>query len=249
MAALQPLIDGGGTVTIFGPLPCRGTYAVTAASPVTIQGANNASLDANGAGSTLTVDFNKTVTLKTLTVKGGAAGSFGRGGGIHTNCCNATVNLVAATVSGNTAFIGGGVYLNGGTLNSTNSTVKSNTATDEGGGIAADDGSDVTLTGSTVASNTASQGGGLDLDFVALAATASTIFQNTATGSFCCQGGAGGGIKALHTDMSLTNTTVAWNTLLMRVAGSPTRAAPTTAIFRAARRSRAHCRFPSLVAG
>src|SRR5690349_9415046 len=45
--AVNGLLGSGGTVTLYGPRPCVGTFTVT--SNVTIQGANSASLDATNA--------------------------------------------------------------------------------------------------------------------------------------------------------------------------------------------------------
>ena len=218
--AVNGLLGSGGTVTLFGPKPCVGTF--TATVNVTIQGVNSASLDATNAtpapaGSTLTINGGLTVTVRNLTIRGGLRSNFGAGGGIRMNCCGSTVNLTAVIVTGNTAFKGGGIYNAGGRLNVTNSTISFNTATREGGGIAVDDGGAVTLTGVTVTRNSASgtrldrgSGGGIDLDGAELAAVASTISSNTALGPNGGDGN-GGGIHLEFADVSLMNTKVSFN--------------------------------------
>jgi hypothetical protein len=116
MAALQPLIDGGGTVTITGT--CLGNYTVSV-SDVTIQGgAPGATLDGNGTGSVLIVTGGWTVTLRNLTVTGGNT-NFG----------------CPAACGGPDGDDGGGVSVDASTLNVVASHVGGNVSSDEGGGI------------------------------------------------------------------------------------------------------------------
>jgi predicted outer membrane repeat protein len=233
--AVQGLINGGGTVTVYGPLPCVGNWTVPVS--VTIQGGNStAVLNGNATGSvlTLTADF-ITLTVRNVTVTNGSSADGGGiqansfcgaivnvqnaavtgntvtddGGGIRDDC--GTLNVVASTVSNNSAGDNGGaVYADGcgAAINVTNSTVANNTSVNDGGGILVFC-SSVNLTGATVSGNTSSddQGGGVVVfDDSHLNATASTITQNQALD------GDGGGIYSDVSDVLLTNTAVTWNT-------------------------------------
>ena len=146
--ALQALINTGGTVTVFGPLPCVGNWTVPV--DVTIQGGTpGATLNGNATGSVLTVAGGVTLTVQNLKITNGAAPL--DGGGIDLACCGSTLNLSHVTVTGNTApvDIGGGVFNDDGTANVINSTISNNTAL-FGGGISTDDFGVTTLTASSV---------------------------------------------------------------------------------------------------
>src|SRR5947209_1969886 len=80
-AACQAALTAGGTVDVSGT--CVGTF--TAPVSVTVNGSPSATLTASGAGRTLTISMNRTVTLNHLTITGGyttAAGPPGAGAGI-----------------------------------------------------------------------------------------------------------------------------------------------------------------------
>jgi CSLREA domain-containing protein len=119
------------------------------------------------------------VTLIGLTLRGGAADTFG--GGIR-NQTGGVLTLNRVTVAGNSSTSGGGgVYVTGATSTATlvNSTVSGNSANGSGGGIRPNLAT-VTLRNTTVAGNTADadnsgsgDGGGL-----ALGGTATTTLQN-----------------------------------------------------------------------
>ncbi|MDR3385965.1 MAG: choice-of-anchor Q domain-containing protein [Rudaea sp.] len=113
----------------------------------------------------------------------GGNNSASKGGGIN---ATATVNLTNSTISGNEALAGpgGGVYAMGGGVGLTASTLDSNTATANGGGVFTDS---ATLTNSTVTGNTAGGAGG-GIYATSLDSNYSTIFANTA------QTGIGGGV-------------------------------------------------------
>jgi parallel beta-helix repeat protein len=121
------------------------------------------------------------------------------------------LNATASTISNNTASEdGGGIYVDGcgATINITNSTVSNNTSVFDGGGIEVFC-STVNLTGATFSHNTASDdnAGGLAVyDGSTLVATASSIISNTAGD------GDGGGINANDSFVTLTNTSLNWNT-------------------------------------
>ena len=108
----------------------------------------------------------------------------GIGGGIHNV---ATLNVVNSTISGNNASagtLGGGISNDfGAILNVSGSTISGNTAgvLGLGGGIRTR--GPVTLINSTLSGNTASDGGGASvIDPGTLAASSSTIYNNTGSG-------------------------------------------------------------------
>src|SRR5690348_13613076 len=72
-AAFQAGLTGGGTVDVSGT--CVGNF--TAPANVTVNGSPSATLTASGAGRTLTINPNLTVTLNHLTITGGNTTAFG----------------------------------------------------------------------------------------------------------------------------------------------------------------------------
>jgi hypothetical protein len=126
-ADLQTAINAakpGTTLVISGT--CHGTFMI--GKKLILKGTPGATLDAQGAGTTVT--SSSTVRLASLTVTGGTA-VFDVGGGI-TNY--GTMTLAHVTVSGNEASNGAGIQ-NRGTLTVQRSLVMSNIADGEGGGI------------------------------------------------------------------------------------------------------------------
>ncbi|NEQ45909.1 MAG: DUF4347 domain-containing protein [Leptolyngbya sp. SIOISBB] len=93
---------------------------------------------------------NADVSFRNLTIQNGNVG--GNGGGILNSSNAATVTLENATVAGNTATNGGGIYSQNGNVTLINSTISGNVATSNGGGIVASGG---TITNSTITNNTA----------------------------------------------------------------------------------------------
>ncbi len=111
----------------------------------------------------------------------------GNGGGINVvNSGSApTVTLNGATVSGNEAKNGGGVYLTSNTqLTLTgNGIISGNTATSDGGGIVAAYGSTLILTNGQIIGNTGGNGGGLWLASNVTLGSNVSITGNTAAGN------------------------------------------------------------------
>lgn len=136
----------------YGAIFNGGTLTMT---DCTVTGSVNSDYDGGGI-----YNFG-TLTLTRSRVTGNS--SISRGGGIG-NDAQGTVNLIASTVSGNTADYGGGIYNNYGTVNLLDSTVSGNTARSnvfmyDGGGIFNND--TLNLTNSTVSGNQASLIGGI----------------------------------------------------------------------------------------
>ena len=145
---------------------------------------------------------------KNLTIMGPEGGSVTVSGGGATRVLivsAVTVELRNLTISDGSAFTGGGIYNDFGTLTLTNSTVSGNSAS-YGGGIYNSYG-DVTLTNSTAASNSASYGGGIynnSFKLSLLTLTNSTVAGNSAALY-------GGGIFNSSGTLTLTNSIVALN--------------------------------------
>jgi hypothetical protein len=192
--SLQPAQDAaaaGATLWVRGS--CVGTTTLTKDLTLTGQqppGFTSPTLDGAGQGSVLTITEGVTVTINTLTIRGGNAE---RGGGIlndgGTND-GGPVTLNHSTVSDNTADRGGGIFnadrggsifeaeLGRVTLNGSSS-VSGNDAPD-GGGIF-NEGGAVTLNDtSSISSNHAEVGGGIRNNRIVNLNNSSSISDNIA---------------------------------------------------------------------
>ena len=194
-----------------------GTYTLTLGTELTI----GVDLTLNGAGSGDTIVqaaissadatsrvFNitgGTVAFSGVTVQNGNTSGDRFGGGIFNQ--GGTLTLTSSTVSSNTAGDDGGGIHNSGTLTLTGSTVSGNTAMDRnGGGIK--NISTLTLTDSTISGNTASNGGGIH-NSGTLTLTNSTISGNTVIGPAANGGGINNNIAGI---LTLTNSNISDNT-------------------------------------
>ncbi|MFN9671124.1 MAG: endo-1,3-1,4-beta-glycanase ExsH, partial [Microcystis sp.] len=131
------------------------------------------------------------------------------GKGIFNN--GGTLTLTNNTITGNTAFYGGGIY-NAGTLTLTNNTISDNTANLYGGGIYNYQWGTLTLTNNTITVNKAELGGGVIFNnyLGTLTLTDSTITGNTTNNTVY---GYGGGIyNNMLSTLLLTNSTISGNT-------------------------------------
>jgi hypothetical protein len=182
-----------------------GTYtgtAVTLTTSVTLQptaAGSPVTLEGNGSAPVLIVNRSVTATVSGVTITGGG-GPGANGGGILN-----TGNLVLtdATVSGNTAIQGTGLFNSGGTLILTDATVSGNTASGNGGGIL--NTGNLVLTDATVSGNTAGgNGGGIVNAGGVLTLTDATVSGNTASGP--------GGIYTNGGTATLGATIIAANT-------------------------------------
>jgi hypothetical protein len=171
-------------------------------SAITIEG--NGSTIERGAGAPpfrlLTVGSAGNLTLQDTTISGGSAF---RGGGLY-NYFGA-FTLINSTVSGNAAgSCGGGVSNYYGTATITSSTISDNTANIRGGGVDTKYGT-VTITNSTIAGNSAELGGGGVFNgYATLTMTNSTVAGNTA-------GNGGGGVYNGGGTVALSHSTITGN--------------------------------------
>lgn len=203
-----------------------GTADTSAAAAVTIDGGDvtDATLNANGGGTALTVTNNMFLAVQNLTIKNGA-GMFGAG---LSNNNGGSVAITDVTFAGNIATDGGAIDSadgdggsGSGSLAITRSTFTGNTASLNGGAIdTGDDGGSgtVTITDSTFAGNTASayDGGAIDNADDAGAGTVG-IVGSTFTGNTATDGGAvdnadgGAGFGTSPISLSIATSTFSGN--------------------------------------
>jgi len=215
--ALASATDGD-TLAILGS--CKGTFEV--AHSLTLAGSNGATLDAQGAGTVLSIDSGTTVAIRNLTITGGNGIT---AGGILNN---GAVTLTDSTVSGNSAtpgtspnFGGGGIFNVAASLTLTNSSVSGNSASvaagRNGAGGILNLGGSLTLTDSTVSGNSATSGvnfstavGGIDI--CCSSGSTVTLTRSTVSGnSGDALSDAFGGILNSGSVISVTNSTVSAN--------------------------------------
>lgn len=191
-AHLRAALASGGTVTF----ACSGiialTTTITIATDTTIDGSGQ-DVDINGNHSVRVFKVNSGVTLSlsTLTVTDGTAGS-GMGGGILNN---GTVNIDHSTIAGNNARWGGGIA-NIGTLIVSNSTFYGNEVSRQGGGVYS--GGAAIVVNSTFKGNGAQHGGGI------YSGGAATVISSTFSGN----GGIGSGVSNGNGVVTLNNTII-----------------------------------------
>ena len=210
--------DDGDTIT-FAPALAGQTIELASElrinEAITIDGlgAGSLTVDANGAGRAFYL-YQGTpmgpITITGLTITGGDAAD---GGGIHS--LERDVVLDDVDIEGNAAEnLGGGIFLAGGQLTLTSSTVSGNTAS-HGGGINlgsryAYGDTSATITNTTVEYNTAQYDGGgvaLDTTYGTVNIMGSHIDHNDS------DNGAGGGIDIYQNaaPVTITNTTISHN--------------------------------------
>ena len=180
-----------------------GTYALTTGQQLVISqdvvlvgtGARTTTIEQTGEQRVLEImGSGITGTVSGVTITGGDTVFDGNdfndgvGGGVYV-AAGATLDLVNASVSGNSAYNSGGGIDSNGTVIITGSTIANNSATGSGlqiGGGVDDFGSSLTITNSTIAGNSApAQGGGV------LAASVATLTNDTIANN---TSGAGGGV-------------------------------------------------------
>ncbi len=223
--ALTSALAGAGdgdTLAVHGV--CTGTFTI--AHDLTLVGSSGATLDAQGAGTVVTVASGKTVTLANLTITGGsdpAAGGIRNAG---------TLTIVNSRVTGNSASVAqfsngnGGIDNSGGNLTLVDSTVSGNTATASvpfaiaTGGIFTSFGT-LTLLRSTVSGNAASTPGAAFGGILSsgpgsvVTITNSTVSGNSgsADGGPSVYSSAVGGIFNAGGVLTITSSTLSGNTV------------------------------------
>src|SRR5215208_8297401 len=191
----QAIIEANSTTgvadTINFDLGSAATITLTSAQLPTITDGAGLTIDGGSADITISGDNKYRVfevvsgaklTLSNLTVANGAVGISEGGGGIRS--INSTLEVSNSTISDNSAYAGGGIYIEGGgtTLEVSNSTISDNSADLSGGGInifrSRSDGGIVkaTVSNSTISGNsTNASGGGIYNQLGTLEVSNSTI--------------------------------------------------------------------------
>jgi hypothetical protein len=224
----------GQTITLTAPLniPHSLTISGPGAGALTVDGAGHGTVFDIGAGT------GSTVTIAGLSITGGSRSTTGAsgGGGIFADTVG-TLNLQGDAITDNQTTVtatqtggGGGVYMNGGDLTISDTTIDDNTATltgavdiENGGGGLYSRGGDVTITASTVDDNTVDQsgstgggndgGGGIYMAGGDLELTGTTVNDNTAIVDSSESGSdGGGGIYSKGGDATLSGATIDDNT-------------------------------------
>ena len=204
-------IDGNSATNGGGIYIASGTLNMTGGTIGTLAISDTAEIDGNSATNGAGVYVNSgtlnmtggTISKNTATNYGGgifssgnlaisggtisgnkAEGSTGSGGGIYFNYSSGTLAIRGtAEIDGNSATVGGGIYIASGTATMTGGTISNNTATTIGGGIYIASRGTATMTSGTISKNTATNaGGGI---YIASSGTATmtdgTISNNTAS--------------------------------------------------------------------
>ena len=107
---------------------------------------------------------------------------------------------------------GGGIFINGGALTLSNSTVANNTATIAGGGIELQTTGAATITNTTIVGNTALNSGGMGNGGGIDSSSTTTLLNDTITNNFAVNGG-GVHFSAINTLFKVQNSIVALNTV------------------------------------
>ncbi len=177
----------------------------------TISGNSSSRTTEDSRGGAIHMEANSTssLTIKNSRILNNK--TTGDGGGVS---ARSTLTIENSVISGNSAFLGGGIYIhNAGTATIKNSTFSNNKGTTKadggsgyGGGIYAQ--SDVNISGSAFSGNSSRWGGGL-MVFAASTKTVnitnSSFYGNRATAFY------GGGIMAYSGTLNLTHVTIANN--------------------------------------
>ena len=215
---LQPLIDGGGEITLRGPRSCAGNYLALGVTVAIAGAGSGVTMDGGGTGSVLIAGAGAAVTLSNLTLTGGEGsgsddgpGAAGGGNGGAVSMVDATLTVVRCRIVGNRADDqGGGIHAAESTVTLIDSTVAGNTSRLGGGGIDADDDVDLTIIRSTISGNTTGpHGGGVELFDGTLAITDSTIRANELTDTTDFR--SGGGIWSGLSVVTVSRSTVSDN--------------------------------------
>ena len=203
-------------VYIHKSVTIRGGYTLPGFTEPPDSENNPTILDAEGEGRVLYITGEISPIIEGLRITGGDAAGLGgssvwgdAGGGVYIT--DATANIINNQVLGNTAAVGGGLYLDYSSSVLSGNTISSNTATHNGGGLLLCYGAP-TLTGNTVTENTAKyNGGGLDLHW-----TKATLTGNIVTGNDTAWGG---GLAIYFGSPTITGNTISDNTVIREGGG------------------------------
>lgn len=178
--ALLAALDGGGVVTFScgtAPATINLSTRLQITGIVTIDGDDLVTLSGGGTTGLFDIAPGATLELREITLTRGADRQ-GEGGAVR----NAgTLRLLRATLTGNNAYRGGGIFNAGGSVDIRESSLEGNGAGFGGGGGAFNDGGTLTIERGTLAGNmSARHGGGVFTRAGALSIVNSTFSGNGA---------------------------------------------------------------------
>ncbi len=186
------------------------TRTISIATDLTIEGpgVNSLGVSGNNAVEVFNIASSASVTIAGLTIEYGQSGS-GNGGGILNQ---GTLTLKASTLMDNSSYsgLGGALYNDYGTVDITDSTLSSNSATN--GGAVGNVGT-LSLTDSTLSNNTAPGNGGAIIEqFGTMTITNSMLSDNSATlvgsvGGAIISGGTGTALNLRNSILSGNSAT------------------------------------------
>ena len=183
---------------------------------ITVRSANGAAgtiINGNAIGSVVTFNSGEGSgsTLDGFTIRNGSGnGSGNTGGGIY--CSSSAPTIINCTITGNTAYAGGGIGCRSSSAPTITDCIVSGNSASLGGGIHSV-GSSPTITNCTISGNEGTfTGGGIESNAGASAIIANcTITGNTA--------GNGGGIYGYFSSSTFTNCTISGNTATLSGGG------------------------------
>jgi hypothetical protein len=189
----QALADANDGDTINFGAPVTGTITLTSGEllvndSITISGpgANVLAVNGNAASRVFHIASGKTVTISSFTVTNGSAPHLNGGGGIYNDHATLTVNN--CTISGNSAFNGGGIDNDStggfGSVIVNDSTFIGNSATFGGGMDNDTDGGALVVNNSTLSANGATVGGGIYSNNGVVGILNSTLSGNAGVGIY-----------------------------------------------------------------
>ena len=200
----EVVLQAGTYLLSLGPsgddAAARGDLDVTDELILTGAGANTTVIDGADADRVFEI-LGSTVTISGITIQNGSASD---GGGIWLNA-SSSLTLRDAAVSDNHATNTGGGILVSGLLTLDRATVEGNSA-DVGGGIFVNNGASATLINTTFSGNSAASNGGAILTRNAVDITNSTIADNTAAAGAGGIHKAGSGNASLKNTILANNT-------------------------------------------
>ena len=223
-----------GTITL-----TSGALVITQSVTIIGPGAGSVTVSGTQNGTVFSLQpslANQDVRISGLTITGGRVSNNG-GGGIFATSAVRTLTLDGDTISGNQVLLGatnvgggGAVYVDGGALMVTGSTITNNSvsftggSSSSGGGGLYDNGGDVTVSGSDVSHNTVDQpsssgddgGGGIYSNGGAVEVDASTVLDNSSHITSDTGGDdGGGGIHSEGGGVTLSSSTVNGNSFTL----------------------------------
>jgi hypothetical protein len=185
--------------------------SLTIADDVEIDGFGALTIDGNGGSRVFSVSSGVEATIRGLTITGGNV--TGDGGGIS-NAGDLTLDQVIVKTN-DASNAGGGVYVaTTGYLTLNNSTIDDNDAL-YGGGIFGhfETGTRLTITGSTISNNRATSGSGGGINFFSVASTGSAVgtIDRSTFSNNSAAGSGGVRVRYSSANLTITNSTIAYN--------------------------------------